>query len=162
MRQAVISVTRPAVVCAALVACVLAVTGCSSEPERSAEAYCTAFYEKAAPIREGYVEAGETVEENPLRAFARLMQAPGDFVVILDGMVDHAPDEIRSDTEAMRDSLKKQTEAAGDAIGDPLGAIGAGLVNALATSGSYGRVDAYLNEHCPVDSELAQRIIKNS
>jgi hypothetical protein len=147
----------PAIVGAGL--CLL-VSGCGSDV--SPEAYCRSFYEKAAPIREGYVQAGDTVEADPLGAFVKLMQAPGDMAVIFDGMVDHAPDDIRSDTEQVRDSFKKLQDSMGDNLDNPLKMLGANLMAGLSSAGSFERVDAYLGEHCPVDSELAQDIIDDA
>jgi hypothetical protein len=133
-------------------------TGCGGS-ERSPEAYCKAFYETAAPIRETYVEADENVEDDPIGSIATVLQAPGDMVVIFSHMSEHAPDEIRSDTEAAQHSLEDQQDSLGDALSDPLGALGSGLVNGLTSAGSFSRVDAYLNQHCPVNSDLAQSII---
>ena len=137
------------------------VTSCG-ESQRSADAYCTAFYEKAAPIRQGWVDANENSDANPLGAIVSLIRAPNDLAVIFDGMVDHAPDEIRSDTEEARDSLKRSQENAGEALSNPLAAIGTGLVNAIGASGSFQRVGSYLEKHCPPSSDLAQRIIRES
>lgn len=129
---------------------------------RSPEAYCRAFYETATPIREHYVEVDEEVEEDPLSALATLLSTPGDLTVIFDRMAEHAPDEIKADTEEARDALKKQQESLGEAISDPLGAIGSGVIAGLTSSGSFSRVNDYLQEHCPVDSELAQEVIDES
>lgn len=140
----------------------LTTLGACGGSERSAEAYCRAFYETAAPIRESYVEADEQIEEDPLGSLVTLLGSPGDMVVILDSMAAHAPDEIRSDTEAARDALEEQQDSLGDALSDPLGAIGASVIAGLTSSGSFSRIDAYLAENCPVNSELAQEIIDES
>jgi ADP-ribosylglycohydrolase len=147
---------------ALIVALTISLAACGDGSERSAEAYCRAFYEKAAPIREHYVEANEEIEEDPLSALVTLLGAPGDLTVIFDTMAEHAPDEIKADTEEARDALKKQQDSLGDALSDPLGAIGSGLIAGLTSSGSFSRVDSYLQAHCPVDSELAQSIIDES
>jgi hypothetical protein len=135
--------------------------GCGGS-DRSPEAYCRAFYETAAPIRETYVEADNEVETDPLKSIVTLLGSPGDLEVIFDSMVAHAPDEIRSDTEAVREAMKKEQEAVGEGLSDPLGALGKSLGAGLTSSGSFSRVESYLNEHCPVNSELAQSIIKES
>ena len=137
------------------------VVGCGGS-ERSPEAYCRAFYETAAPIRKTYVEAGDEMESDPLKSIVTLLGSPGDLEVIFNSMVAHAPDEIRSDTEAVRDAMKKEQEAMGEGLSDPLGALGKSLGAGLTSSGSFSRVESYLNEHCPVNSELAQKIIKES
>jgi hypothetical protein len=146
---------------ALLTATVLSACG-GSGGDRSAEAYCRAFYEHAAPIRKTYVEADKTLEQDPLKSVVTLLGAPGDLASIFGAMVDHAPDEIRSDTEAVRDAFKKQQESVGEALSDPLGAIGDSLGAALTTSGSFARVESYLQRHCPVNSTLAQEIINET
>jgi hypothetical protein len=151
------SLRRPGIALAGLVAAAC-LQGCGQE--RSAEAYCEAFYAKAAPIRQAYVDADP--EKDPLGAFVTLMSAPGDMVSILDGMTDHAPDEIKSDTAEVRDSFKDLQDSMGDALSDPLKAIGSGLASSLSSAGAYQRVDGYLAQHCPVDSELAQKYIRRS
>jgi hypothetical protein len=152
---------RNSCVLAVLAAMVVLLAACGGT-ERSPEAYCRAFYETAAPIRESYVEADEEVEDDPLQAIVTLLGSPGDLVVIFDSMAAHAPDEIRADTEAARDAMKKEQDAIGEGLSDPLGALGKSLAAGVTSSGSFSRVDDYLNEHCPVDSALAQNIIEGS
>jgi hypothetical protein len=135
--------------------------GCGGS-ERSPEAYCRAFYETAAPIRESYVEADKELEQDPLQSIVTLLGSSGDLTVIFDSMVAHAPDEIRADTEAARDAMKKEQDAIGEGLSDPLGALGKSLGAGITSSGSFARVDSYLNEHCPVNSSLAQNIINGS
>jgi hypothetical protein len=146
---------------AAVCSCAALLTACGGD-ERSAAAYCRAFYSKAAPIRQGYVDANRTAKTDPLGAALKLFSAPGDFESIFDGMVDHAPDEIKSDTVVVRDNLKKAQETMGKAFSDPLGALGESIGSGLSSAGAYQRVDAYLNEHCPVDSDLAQKYIREA
>jgi hypothetical protein len=146
---------------AALAALVVTFASCGGS-ERSAEAYCRAFYETGAPIRKSYVEADEEMENDPLQSIATLLGSSGDMTVIFDSMAAHAPDEIRADTEAARDAMKKEQDAVGEGLSDPLGAIGNSLAAGLTSSGSFSRVDDYLQQHCPVDSTLAQSIINGS
>jgi hypothetical protein len=141
-------------------ASVLALSACgNSSDERSPEAYCRAFYTKAAPIRQGYVDASANMDADPLTGIVKLLQAPGDMQSIFDGMVDHAPDDIKSDTAQVRDSFKKMADTEGEALSNPLLAAGKGLINSLTSAGAFERVDAYLATHCPVSSKLAQDII---
>lgn len=138
----------------------VSLTACgSSGDERSPEAYCRAFYEKAAPIRQSYVDADKNMSADPVGGILKLIRAPGDMEAIFAGMVDHAPDDIRSDTEQVRDSFKKMQDTEGDALSNPLLAAGKGIINSLTSAGSFDRVDAYLGRHCPVNSRLAQDII---
>lgn len=77
-------------------------------------------------------------------------------------MAAHAPDEIRADTEAVRDAMKKEQDAIGEGLSDPIGALGNSIAAGVTSSGSFTRVDDYLNEHCPVGSTLARHIIEES
>lgn len=43
-----------------------------------------------------------------------------------------------------------------------VGVLGNSIAAGVTSSGSFTRVDNYLNEHCPVDSTLAQHIIEES
>jgi hypothetical protein len=140
----------------------LLLTSCGGGSDRSAEAYCRAFYETAAPIRQGYVEADNEMESDPLGSIVTLLGSPGDLEVIFSAMVEHAPDEIRPDTEAVQEAMKKEEEVVGEGLSDPIGALGKSLGAGLSSSGSFIRVERYLDEHCPVNSELAQSIIKEA
>lgn len=149
-----------AATCAAAAALAALATGCGSE--RSAEAYCKAFYAKAAPIRQSYVDAGDGAQQDPLAALVKVLSAPGDLTSIFDGMVDHAPDDIKGDTVVVRDSFKQLQDSMGKAIGNPLEALGEGVAGSLTSAGAMERVGAYLDKHCPVDSPLAQQYIQGA
>jgi len=137
----------------------VALAGCGGGSDRSPEAYCKAFYETAAPIRQTYVEADENLEQDPLQSIVTLLGSPGDLQVIFSTMADHAPDDIRADTEALGESMKKEQEAMGEELADPIAALGKGLSAGITSSGSFERVESYLNDHCPLNSTLAQNII---
>lgn len=146
----------------AIAVVVAGAVGCGSGSEVSAEAYCKAFYSKAAPIRQGWVNADQQMQQDPLAGIGKLLSAPGDLETIFDGMVPYAPDSIRSDTVEVRDAFRKEQDTMGKAVSDPLGAMGDALATSVATSGAFRRVDAYLGEHCPVNSPLAQKYIKEA
>jgi hypothetical protein len=143
---------------AACVGVAAVVSGCGDE--RSAEAYCRAFYAKAAPIRQSYVDQNKRIESDPFGSIVKLLQAPGDLESIFDSMVDHAPDEIKSDTVIVRDSFGQMQDTMGEAVSNPLGALGQGLVSSLSSGGAFERVNAYLTAHCPPNSDLAQEYIE--
>lgn len=149
-----------AVIGVCLAAAVL--SGCGAE--RSPEAYCKAFYDRAAPLRKSFVETNKegVNDSNFLGALVQLISAPGDLANIFDGMVDHAPDDIQAETKAVRDSFKKLQDNLGDSVTNPLGALGANLVNGMSVSGSLSKVDAYLQQHCAVNSELGQKLINEA
>ena len=140
--------------------CAVSIGACGSD--RSPQAYCTAFYDKAAPIRQSYVTADAQASTDPLGSLVKVISAPGDLASIFDGMVPHAPDDIKSDTVAVRDSFKHLNDSLGKALTNPLAALGGNLMVALTSAGAFQRVSAYLDTHCPVNSPLAQRIINGS
>jgi hypothetical protein len=147
---------------AAVATLALPACGGGGGSERSPDAYCTAFFTKAAPIRKSYVDAGKNAESDPLGIILKSLSSPGDLQSIFDAMVDHAPDDIKSDTVIVRDAFKDMRSTMGKAVSDPIGAIAQNLGSSLSSAGAFQRVGAYLDDHCPVTSELAQKIIKKS
>lgn len=126
--------------------------GCGG-PERSAQAWCDAFWDKAIPLHDQYQQDADLSGEDPTAVILDLVSVSGDVQVILDDMARVAPEEIRSDTEALRDSLEKSQDAAGDALSDPLGALGKAFSQALGSIGSQRRFDAYFAAHCGTPDE---------
>jgi hypothetical protein len=83
-----------------------------------------------------------------MRDLANGLGAMSAWVPMFDRLAKVAPDEIQSDVEHIRDSLKEQQQAAGGAVGDPLGALGRSLVSGLMTMDSWQRVGSYVDQHC--------------
>lgn len=141
---------------AVLLGLVLVAAGCGQE--RSAEAYCDAFWDKAIPLHEQYDDAAKRAEDNPFDAIMNLFSAPRDLAVVFDSMAQSAPEEIRADTEAVRDSFDKLADSYGDTLKDPLGGLIGNLGSALSVGNAMARVDAYMTQHCgtPQDA-MAER-----
>lgn len=148
-----------------LAAASLGVGACDDEdkPEssaRSPEAYCEAFYSRAAPLHEKYAKAGQATEEEFLGSLATVLATPGDLAVVFDGMIPHAPEEIEAETVAARDAFRKVQEDLAESAADPAGGLLKNLVAGATASGSFQRVGDYLQAHCPTDSAIAKRYIK--
>ena len=139
-----------------LVGLVVAAVDRNAAPKRTA-----ARFTKPPPHPQVLRGSGQEVENDPLQSIVTLLGSPGDLSVIFDSMAAHAPDEIRADTEAARDAMKKEQEAVGEGLSDPLGALGKSLGAGLTSSGSFQRVKCYLNEHCPVNSNSHRRSSAN-
>ena len=92
-------------------------------------------------VADGF-DAAATISD-PFGSLLTVAAAPGDLVVLFDKLAKVAPDEIQSEVEAIHDSLKDQQDAMGDAIDNPLGAIGSSLISGLTNAGSYQAVDEY-------------------
>ncbi|OOP59417.1 hypothetical protein BMF89_20490 [Arthrobacter sp. SRS-W-1-2016] len=80
--------------------------------------------------------------KNPLGSLLNAASAIGDLKSMWKDMADVAPDEIRSDTESVRDAWAKQEDAA--VSGDWKALVGGAIFNA----GPMSRVDAYVRQHC--------------
>jgi len=122
-------------------------TGCGSA--RSVAAYCDAFWSRAVPMHDRYEADGRAARSNPLAALVDLASVPGDFETMMDAMAKAAPEEIRPDTEAVRDALKRLQDSNAHAFSNPLGVLGDNLGLALGSSSQFARVNAYLARHCP-------------
>jgi hypothetical protein len=132
---------------AAVGALAVAPTGCGSA--RSVQAYCDAFWSRAVPLHDRYEAHSETADENPLAALADVFSVPGDLATLMDAMAAVAPEEIRPDTESVRDNLERLQDSNAHALSDPLGALGDNIGLALSSGSGFARVDAYLAQHCP-------------
>lgn len=138
--------------------CVLALVVAGCGQERSPEAYCDAFWDKAIPLHEQYTKAAEEAEANPIGAIMNLFSSPRDLAGVFDSMAKAAPEEIRTDTEAVRDSFNKLADSYGDTMKDPLGGLLGSLGNALSVGNAMGRVDKYMSQHCGTPAEaIAER-----
>ncbi len=75
-----------------------------------------------------------------------LIEAQGDFVVLLDRLEKVAPEEIAPEVAALRDAAHEQTDAL--ASGD-LGRMAfGGLVTLMQVQGSAERVDQFIGGTC--------------
>jgi len=124
---------------------VLPLASCSSESsENSVEAYCGTLNEH----KRSYLASMEAAS-NPASAADILggVAAVGDLKIMWSELADVSPDEIRADTENVRDTWADVENAAVN--GDWASALLTGLLNA----GSFQRVDAFVREHCDVAPE---------
>lgn len=121
----------------ALTTLIIGLTACGSEASgRSVEAYCNTMVKH----RDRYLTAmGNT---NDLSGLIGAAGAIGDLKSMWNELADAAPNEIRSDTEAVRDSWEKAEEAA--TSGDFMALFG----NAMFNSAAIERVDAYMIDNC--------------
>ena len=131
---------------ALLAAIAVLATGCGQE--RSAKAYCNAFWDRALPLHDQYQSASSTSPDNPIPALINLFSSPRDLAGMLDAMAKVAPEEIRPDTEQVRDAFNRLADSYGESLTNPLGGLAAGVGNALSVSGPMAHVDAYVTAHC--------------
>lgn len=126
------------------VAIVLAVSlsACGGGSARSVKAYC----DTVAKHRDRYLSAmNAATSSGGLSGLLGGVAAIGDIKNMWTDLAKVAPDEIQTDTEAVRDAWKQAAEAAQN--GNYVGALTAALTN----SGPTNRVNAYIAEHCGRD-----------
>jgi hypothetical protein len=124
--------------------------------ERSVESFCDTYWEQKDEYLTKYAERDEAIdaagEEDPLlgvlAGLGTSMEALGDVVIIFDKLAKVAPDDIEPDVVAIRESLQKSIDNAGEAASNPLGALVGGLTSGLTTMGSWQRLSDYVVENC--------------
>lgn len=121
------------------------VTACAAP--RSLEAYCGVIEEH----KDRYLGAMSEVNAaaDPLSGLAGMVSALGDLSRMWEEAADAAPEEIRTDVEAVRDAWAEQFDAAEQMADNPLAGLAAGLVSGLANAGAVQRVDEYTALNCP-------------
>ena len=112
-------------------------TGCTSS--RSVEGYCSTMEEHKTSYlaqMQGAADSGD------LSGIFQAVGAVGDLKIMWTELADVAPEEIRSDTEAVRDAWSEQEDRASS--NDLLGSLMTGLLS----SGSMARVNEYVVQNC--------------
>lgn len=141
----------------ALLVAVLALTAACGPP-RSAASFCTTFEEETRELRAKYTDRAGSLdpEGEPfmslLLGLGSLVEAQGDIVTMFRQLEAVAPEEIHADVTTIRSSLEDQLDAAGDAVGDPLGGFGSSLVAGLSAMGSYTAFEQYVTSNCDLSS----------
>lgn len=117
----------------------LSLSACVGGSGRSVQAYC----DTVAKYRDRYLSAMDAATSSGgLAGILGGVAAIGDIKNMWVDMAKVAPDEIQTDTEAVRDAWKQSEDAS--LKGDYLGALTAALTNSAATQ----RVNDYIVEHC--------------
>lgn len=128
----------------------------SNGSNRTPGAYCHAFYSRAAPLHDEFAAGSKDAVAGLLGAIT----APGRLAIVFADMARHAPDDIATDTEAVRDAFQKVQDSAGDSSSNPVAAIVKGTLAGAAASDSLHRVGRYLQAHCPLDSAIARKYVR--
>jgi hypothetical protein len=132
---------------APIAAAALLLAGCGGQT-RSAAAYCSYFYGEGSTLRNRYIQADQNFKRDPLQTIATLLASPGDLASFFHQLSLRAPEDIAPDVERMSDAFQKEADTEGDALSDPLGALGSGLINGLTTLPAEERVNAFTEQNC--------------
>jgi hypothetical protein len=132
----------------------LALLSCSSSPTRSRAAFCETFTTNAVRLHDKYQTAANSAAaqggslSSLIGSLGNLLSAQGDLVTLFTQLAQVAPSDIATDVAASRDALKAQASATRNIASNPLGAIAQSLIGGLQASGSFDRVNSYINQNC--------------
>lgn len=83
-----------------------------------------------------------------LEGIATGIGAMGDLAQMWEALAEVAPEEIREDTEAVRDAYADQLESSKGAVDNPLGSFASSLMTGLQTAPALERIDEYVRATC--------------
>jgi hypothetical protein len=129
------------------------ITACSGST-RSIAAVCHVWDTDGLALHEKFEDAanGEKAgdAEGMIAGLVSIVGAPNELSRLMSEMAGVAPSSAEPDFEAVASSFKKLSESEGKALTDPLHTLGANIIDAVAVSGSYRRVDAFLAKNCGI------------
>ena len=117
-----------------------------SAPTRSAASFCQVYFQQKKQYLTTYDSQG--YKNDPLAGMLNAMSAMSDWVPMFEKLDAVAPPDIEPDVANIVDSLKKEEDAAGEELSDPLGALGSGLAAAMMSTASWDHVDQYIAQNC--------------
>ena len=134
----------------ALGATVLVLAGCGGDG-RSAQAVCQVFATQGVALHNAYqMDANQVAKGNPLPSLIDVIKLPNDMAGLMKQMDAVAPPAIEPDFQALSTYFDGLVKNEGQQLSDPIGALGQGLVSSIAVSGSYVRVDSFLQANCTI------------
>ncbi len=128
------------------------------KPTRSAAAMCSTFEKQVDQLRIRYTSVAKGLQAHPgdlstvFEGLSTTVGAFDDIAGLYGALEEVAPSEIRSDVATTHEILQKQADSLGDAVSNPLAALGAGLVDGFRVNGPMMRVNRYLQQHCDLSS----------
>jgi len=132
----------------------IGVAGCGNS--RSAAAVCRVWDNDGAALHNKYTNDGNQFSgqssglAGPLAAIGDLITAPSQLADLFSKMAAVAPNAIEPDFESIASTFKDEQKEEGEALSNPLEALGSGLLNAVESGGAYDRVNAYLSANCGI------------
>lgn len=122
-----------------LILLALLAQGCGGGDQRSAEAYCRAFYVSGGPLHPERTDGAVREGAGPLTTI--LTGASVRPPIILEAMSEHAPSNVSFASRRLLSASRHSPLAR------------------LSREPSYARVDAYLRRHCSLNSSLGRDLL---
>jgi hypothetical protein len=119
-------------------------TGCSSAPPTAAD-FCRTLAQQKAHYLNTY---GHPSRTNGLADLVDAISAIGQWVPIFEALQHSSPPAIEPQVANIVDSLKQEQQNVANVGSNPLGALAAGLMISLESSGSWQQVNDYATTHC--------------
>lgn len=127
--------------------------GCGG-PGRSVAAVCHVWDTQGLALHDRFEAAAQNERnhgaEGLLSGLASLIGAPNELSKLMSEMADVAPGSSAHDFESVASAFEKVSESESKSLTNPLSALAGNLVNGLAVSGSFVRVDEFLGAHCGI------------
>jgi hypothetical protein len=136
--------------CAALVALAglgLVLSACGGA-NRSVDAYCRTFYATANQIVAQYTKVDKAIPSNPFAALGSLLNSPNVLAQFFTRLEQVAPTTIEPSVATLQRSFAKESTIEGQALSDPLAALGEGFLNGLSSMGASTQVTHWTTSHC--------------
>ena len=132
----------------AIVSTVMAVGGCSGAA-RSTRSFCATLTSKNAQIKSTYASQLQAQSaQGSLLTLVTATQALGDLKTMVHELNRKAPDEIKGDMQTVSDNFDSSTKFPGFGTNAIISSLASAFVDALMSSGAYGRVDAFAKSNC--------------
>jgi hypothetical protein len=133
-------------VLAAGITITVVVVHATAGPTRSAAAFCSVYFQQKHQYLATY--DSRDYRNDPLAGLLNAIGAMSDWVPMFEKLDAVAPSDIEPDVATIVDSLKKEQDAAGQELSNPLGALGSGLTAALMSSASWNNLSQYIQKNC--------------
>jgi hypothetical protein len=124
-------------------------SACSSSSTPTAADFCRTLAQQKAKYLSTY---GHPSTTNALADLVDAVSAMGQWVPIFEALQQNSPPDIEPQVANIVDSLKQEQQQASNLGSNVLGALAAGLMTSLESSGSWQQVSDYATAHCGAGS----------
>jgi hypothetical protein len=117
---------------------------------RSVQAVCHVWDTDGATLHANFTQEGASASSDPLGSLANLASAPAQIGTLMNEMAAVAPSDVEPDFQSLGSALNQVSANEGDALSDPLAALGDDLVAGLSTQQAVDNVNQFLASNCGI------------